>query len=78
MAGLGYAVFDTAIGRRALSDAIKASSGLQLTEAREIDTRPRLFRLFPEARASFARKAPVHFEDLTATPASRYTPLPLG
>jgi methylated-DNA-[protein]-cysteine S-methyltransferase len=50
MAGLGYAVFDTAIGRCGIGWSDQGIVGVQLPEAREIDTRRRLFRLFPEAR----------------------------
>ena len=50
MAGLGYAVFDTAIGRCGIGWSDLGIVGVQLPEAREIDTRRRLFRLFPEAR----------------------------
>jgi len=50
MAGLGYAVFDTAIGRCGIGWSDRGIVGVQLPEAREIDTRRRLFRLFPEAR----------------------------
>jgi methylated-DNA-[protein]-cysteine S-methyltransferase len=50
MAGLGYAVFDTAIGRCGIVWSDQGIVGVQLPEAREIDTRRRLFRLFPEAR----------------------------
>jgi methylated-DNA-[protein]-cysteine S-methyltransferase len=50
MAGLGYAVFDTAIGRCGVGWSDQGIVGVQLPEAREIDTRRRLFRLFPEAR----------------------------
>ena len=50
MAGLGYAVFDTAIGRCGIVWSDLGIVGVQLPEAREIDTRRRLFRLFAEAR----------------------------
>jgi methylated-DNA-[protein]-cysteine S-methyltransferase len=44
MAGLGYAVFDTAIGRCGVGWSDQGIVGVQLPEARELDT------LFPEAR----------------------------
>ena len=50
MAGRGYAVFDTAIGRCGMVWSDLGIVGVQLPEAREIDTRRRLFRVFPEAR----------------------------
>jgi methylated-DNA-[protein]-cysteine S-methyltransferase len=50
MAGRGYAVFDTAIGRCGIVWSDTGIAGVQLPEAREIDTRRRLFRLFPDAR----------------------------
>ncbi len=50
MAGRGYVVFDTAIGRCGIVWSDIGIVGVQLPEAREIDTRRRLFRLFPEAR----------------------------
>jgi methylated-DNA-[protein]-cysteine S-methyltransferase len=46
----GYAVFDTAIGRCGIAWSDQGIVGVQLPQAREIDTRRRLFRLFPEAR----------------------------
>jgi methylated-DNA-[protein]-cysteine S-methyltransferase len=50
MAGHGYAVFDTAIGRCGIVWSDSGISGVQLPEAREMDTRRRLLRLFPDAR----------------------------
>ena len=50
MAGRGYAVFDTAIGRCGIVWGDTGILGVQLPEAREIDTRRRLFRLYPDAR----------------------------
>ena len=50
MAGRGYAVFDTAIGRCGIVWSDAGISGVQLPEAREIETRRRLFRFFPDAR----------------------------
>jgi methylated-DNA-[protein]-cysteine S-methyltransferase len=59
MAGRGYAVFDTAIGRCGIVWGDSGIAGVQLPEAREIDTRRRLFRLFPDAREL---RPPVHVE----------------
>jgi len=50
MKGRGYAVFDTAIGRCGVAWSDAGILGVQLPEAREIDTRRRLYRLYPEAR----------------------------
>jgi methylated-DNA-[protein]-cysteine S-methyltransferase len=50
MLGRAYTVFDTAIGRCAIAWGQSGIVGVQLPEAREIDTRRRLFHLYPEAR----------------------------
>jgi methylated-DNA-[protein]-cysteine S-methyltransferase len=50
MAGRGYSIFDTGIGRCGIAWGDLGVVGVQLPEAREIDTRKRLFRLYPEAR----------------------------
>ena len=50
MAGCGYSVFDTALGRCGIAWGDLGVIGVQLPEAREIDTRKRLFQLYPEAR----------------------------
>src|ERR1700694_1400592 len=50
MAGRGYTVFDTMIGRCGTAWGNPGIVGVQLPEAREIETRRRLFRLYPEAR----------------------------
>ena len=50
MAGRGYTIFDTGIGRCAIAWGDNGVIGVQLPEAREIETRRRLFRLYPEAR----------------------------
>jgi methylated-DNA-[protein]-cysteine S-methyltransferase len=50
MTGRGYTVFDTAIGRCGIAWSYNGVVGVQLPEAREIETRRRLFRLYPEAR----------------------------
>jgi methylated-DNA-[protein]-cysteine S-methyltransferase len=50
MAGRGYTIFDTAIGRCGIAWGDGGILGVQLPEARELDTRRRLFRLYTEAR----------------------------
>src|SRR3981189_3269185 len=50
MSGLGYTVFDTAVGRCGIAWGDLGVLGVQLPEAREIQTRRRLFQLFPDAR----------------------------
>jgi methylated-DNA-[protein]-cysteine S-methyltransferase len=50
MKGRGYAIFDTAVGRCGVAWSDVGVLGVQLPEAREIDTRRRLYRLYPEAR----------------------------
>jgi methylated-DNA-[protein]-cysteine S-methyltransferase len=52
MLGRAYTIFDTAIGRCAVVWGEAGIVGVQLPEAREIDTRRRLFQLYPEARES--------------------------
>ena len=50
MLGRAYTIFDSAIGRCAVVWDEAGIVGVQLPEAREIDTRRRLFQLYPEAR----------------------------
>jgi methylated-DNA-[protein]-cysteine S-methyltransferase len=50
MAGPGYSIFDTGLGRCGIAWGHLGVMGVQLPEAREIDTRRRLFRLYPDAR----------------------------
>lgn len=50
MAGRAYSIFDTGIGRCGIAWGERGIIGVQLPEAREIDTRRRLFQLYPEAR----------------------------
>ena len=50
MAGRGYTIFDTAIGRCGIAWGDIGIIGVQLPEVRELDTRKRLFHLYPEAR----------------------------
>ena len=52
MLGRAYTIFDSAIGRCAVVWGEAGIVGVQLPEAREIDTRRRLFQLYPEARES--------------------------
>ena len=50
MTGRGYTIFDTGIGRCGIAWGEFGVMGVHLPEAREIDTRKRLFQLYPEAR----------------------------
>ena len=50
MTGCGYCIFDTGIGRCGIAWGDLGVMGVQLPEAREIDTRKRLFQLYPDAR----------------------------
>ncbi len=50
MSEYGYTVFDTAVGRCGIAWGEIGVIGVQLPEAREIDTRRRMYRIFPEAR----------------------------
>jgi methylated-DNA-[protein]-cysteine S-methyltransferase len=50
MSGRGYTIFDTTIGRCGIAWGDFGVLGVQLPEAREIETRRRLFQLFPDAR----------------------------
>jgi methylated-DNA-[protein]-cysteine S-methyltransferase len=50
MAGCGYTIFDTAVGRCGIAWGDSGIIGVQLPEAREIETRRRLFHLYPDAR----------------------------
>lgn len=50
MAGRAYTIFDTGIGRCGIAWGQAGVVGVQLPEAREIETRKRLFQLYPEAR----------------------------
>jgi methylated-DNA-[protein]-cysteine S-methyltransferase len=50
MAGRGYSIFDTGLGRCGIAWGDLGVMGVQLPEAREIDTRKRLFQLYPDAR----------------------------
>lgn len=50
MSEYGYTVFDTAIGRCGIAWGEFGIVGVQLPEARELDTRRRLYQLYPQAR----------------------------
>jgi methylated-DNA-[protein]-cysteine S-methyltransferase len=54
MLGRAYTIFDTAIGRCGIAWGARGIVGVQLPEAREIETRKRLFLLYPEAREAHA------------------------
>jgi methylated-DNA-[protein]-cysteine S-methyltransferase len=49
MSGRGYTIFDTAIGRCGIAWGPSGILGVQLPEARELDTRRRLFQLYADA-----------------------------
>jgi methylated-DNA-[protein]-cysteine S-methyltransferase len=50
MAGRGYTIFDTGIGRCGIAWGESGVIGVQLPEAREIETRRRMLRQYPDAR----------------------------
>jgi methylated-DNA-[protein]-cysteine S-methyltransferase len=50
MSGRAYTIFDTAIGRCGIAWGPSGIVGVQLPEAREIETRKRLYQLYPDAR----------------------------
>ena len=50
MSGRGYTVFDSSVGRCGIAWGDLGVLGVQLPEAREIETRRRLFQLYPDAR----------------------------
>jgi len=50
MAGHGYTIFDTAVGRCGIAWGDSGILGVQLPEAREIETRRRMLRQYPDAR----------------------------
>jgi methylated-DNA-[protein]-cysteine S-methyltransferase len=50
MTGRGYTIFDTGIGRCGIAWSDSGIVGVQLPEAREIETRKRLYHLYPDAR----------------------------
>jgi methylated-DNA-[protein]-cysteine S-methyltransferase len=50
VAGRWYTIFDTAIGRCGIAWSDAGIVGVQLPEAREIETRKRLYKLYADAR----------------------------
>lgn len=50
MAGLGYTTFDTSVGRCGIAWGEAGIVGVQLPEARELETRRRLLQKYPDAR----------------------------
>ena len=59
MAGRGYSIFDTMIGRCGIAWGPGGIAGVQLPEAREIETRGRMLRQYPDAREL---RPPLHVE----------------
>jgi methylated-DNA-[protein]-cysteine S-methyltransferase len=59
MAGRGSSVFDTGIGRCGIVWSDAGVVGVQLPEPRELETRRRLFQLYPDAREM---RAPLNTE----------------
>jgi methylated-DNA-[protein]-cysteine S-methyltransferase len=59
MAGRGYTIFDTGIGRCGIAWGPSGIIGVQLPEVREIDTRRRLYQVYPDAREL---RAPLNVE----------------
>jgi methylated-DNA-[protein]-cysteine S-methyltransferase len=50
MSGRGYTIFDSMIGRCGIAWGQAGILGVQLPEAREIETRRRLYQLYPDSR----------------------------
>src|SRR5213595_1311685 len=50
MAGCGYSIFDTAVGRCGIAWGDRGIIGVQLPEVREIETRRRMLRQYSDAR----------------------------
>jgi methylated-DNA-[protein]-cysteine S-methyltransferase len=50
MSGHGFTIFDTAVGRCGIAWGGLGILGVQLPEARELETRRRMYRVYPEAR----------------------------
>ena len=80
MTGRAYTIFDTAIGWCGIAWSHAGIVGVQLPEAREIETRKRLFKIYPDARemrpprevkiaiegiAALLRAEPCDFSDVT-------------
>jgi methylated-DNA-[protein]-cysteine S-methyltransferase len=60
MSGLGYTIFDTALGRCGIAWSDCGVLGVHLPEAREIETRGRMLRQYPDARET--RRVPLNIE----------------
>jgi len=80
MAGRGYTIFDSTIGRCGIAWGTSGIVAVQLPEAREIETRRRMLRQYPDARelrpslnaeiaiegiAALLRSQPSDFSDVT-------------
>ncbi|MGQ0686749.1 methylated-DNA--[protein]-cysteine S-methyltransferase [Bradyrhizobium sp.] len=50
MSGHGFTIFDSAVGRCGIAWGHLGILGVQLPEARELETRRRMYRVYPEAR----------------------------
>ncbi|HKU04967.1 MAG TPA: methylated-DNA--[protein]-cysteine S-methyltransferase [Bradyrhizobium sp.] len=50
MSGHAFTIFDTAVGRCGIAWGDQGILGVQLPEARELETRRRMYRIYPEAR----------------------------
>jgi methylated-DNA-[protein]-cysteine S-methyltransferase len=89
MAGRGYTIFDTTIGRCGIAWGEPGIVGVQLPEAREIETRGRMLRQYPDARelrpplnveiaidgiVALLRGAPCDFSDVTLDMSARTIP----
>ena len=59
MAWRGYSIFDTDLGRCGIAWGDLGIVGVQLPEARELETRRRMYRIYPEARE---QRAPLNTE----------------
>jgi methylated-DNA-[protein]-cysteine S-methyltransferase len=59
MPGRGYSIFDTAIGRCGITWGDSGILGVQLPEAREVETRGRILRRYPDAREL---RPPLHID----------------
>ena len=59
MSGQGFTIFDTAVGRCGIAWDDRGIIGVQLPEARELETRRRIYRVYPEARE---QRPPVNTE----------------
>lgn len=59
MSGHGFTIFDSAVGRCGISWSDIGVVGVQLPEARELETRRRMYRLYPQAHE---RRPPLDIE----------------